>query len=119
MKAMICAALFAATVFGASSFAADPPPAAPVDPVAACAAEGGVIEHVPPSGIEVCVVTYKDGGKACTDGDECEGDCLTTEQTPVPGADGLVHGMCTEKGGLSGCFAQITKGVPGPFVCME
>lgn len=35
------------------------------------------------TGRYVCVHTFSDGGKTCVSSNECEGDCMVTEQTKI------------------------------------
>lgn len=87
--------------------AANVPPGASVvnaDTVAACTAKGGTMQ---PEGLLAtpwCVIAYKDAGKDCTTGSDCEGDCRIGEIAD-PGAGGKVHGSCQQNNVPYGCFA--------------
>src|SRR5262245_26889617 len=60
---------------------ASPGPAEPASPApaadqASCMAKGGEWRPVCRMQQPACVLTFKDAGKACKDGDDCEGDCM-------------------------------------------
>lgn len=81
----------------------------------ACTASGGTIERRGRIGAEVCVHTYADAGKACTDSSQCEGKCVgamgpETQQTA---------GSCQKDDHLFGCYAEILGGKPANAICVD
>lgn len=105
-----------------------PKPAATAEPVpapsssdadeAACKVKGGTIQPVGLAGRPACVIPYKDAGKSCTDGDECEGDCWTG--SAAPGPDGKFHGKCQETNMPFGCHGRVEDGkLAGGIMCVD
>jgi hypothetical protein len=82
-----------------------PPPSAGPDDVA-CAARGGTVRPVCRMQRPACVIAYEDAGKACTDGDQCEGRCV------VLTGDGSKGGVCEADSDPCGCTTELIGGVP-------
>ena len=62
-----------------------------------------------------CILDYTDAGKACTDGSQCQGDCLATDsegKTPAVG-------QCAADSNTFGCRARIADGVAEPMRCVD
>ena len=76
--------------------------------VAACSAEGGTVKGVCMFGMPACVRPYRDGGKACTDGSQCEGNCIQTEPWVPPGTE--TTGICETTDEPCGCTSEIVEG---------
>lgn len=56
--------------------------------------------------VAACNCKTTDGGKECTDGEECEGYCMFVRYDTA----GREHGMCSETTKLTGCHNIIYKG---------
>lgn len=91
----------------------------------ACADAGGDWRQVCVAQEYRCVLPYRDGGKACSDSSECEGECLvdvTTKCTgigncvapeiPKPGEQ--VMGMCQLDDDPCGSFVIVRDGRAQP-----
>jgi len=100
--------------------APSPPPVAPSVPPSssagpdqdACAARGGTIRPVCRMQRPACVIAYEDAGKACTDGDQCEGRCV------VLTGDGSKGGVCEADSDPCGCTTELIGGVPSS-ICVD
>lgn len=91
-------------------------PAMPTSPALSneekCASEGGRWEVSGLLGEFWCIHTFPDGGKACENSDECEGDCV------IGFPDGAGH--CKKDDNPFGCYATIeafTNG--GGILCRD
>ncbi|RZJ96375.1 MAG: hypothetical protein EON88_07915 [Brevundimonas sp.] len=93
-------------------------PATQTPDAAACAARGGEIRRVGRMQSEQCVILYSDGGKACTDGDQCQGDCRVEGNTPIKDRDNAA-GVCTADSNRFGCFTTIEDGKAGATLCVD
>jgi hypothetical protein len=66
---------------------------------------------------ESCICKTKDGGRACRDGADCEGQCLVAEDakfvvmSPGPPPRGYYVGRCSEFDTTFGCNRMIPHGV--------
>lgn len=101
---------------------AQTPPAAtqtPADAAAACAARGG--KMLPQGRMQSlqCVVTYADGGKRCTDGDDCQGDCRIDDVTNAPRGGEAAVGQCQAVSGRFGCYTTIEGGKAEATICVD
>ncbi len=56
-------------------------------------------------GMPACVRPYQDGGKRCTDGSECEGDCIQEE--PWVSAGTKTTGVCEVTDEPCGCRSLV------------
>jgi hypothetical protein len=63
---------------------------------------------------QVCVTPTRDGGKACTDGDQCEAACIT-DRDVESGAH--ITGRCEALMGAPECFNLISDGVASGLIC--
>jgi putative hemolysin len=93
-------------------------PAAQTPDAAACAARGGEIRRVGRLQSEQCVILYADAGKACTDGDQCQGDCRIEGNAPVKDPDNA-SGFCTADSNRFGCHTTVEDGKAGPTLCID
>jgi hypothetical protein len=92
------------------------PGTAPID-AEACASRGGIV-RTGSAGASACAMPYRDAGKACTDGGECEGDCWARSEEKAP--DGLVHGQCQADNTAFGCHGRVESGrLEGPMICVD
>lgn len=82
-----------------------------------CARLGGYVQRVGLLGREACVVEYKDKGKPCTDGSQCEGDCWAEPRRYAP--DEPATGTCQPTNMPFGCNARIENGVASPVLCVD
>ena len=84
-------------------------------PADACSARGGTIKPVGRAQTMRCVLNYSDAGKVCTDGSQCQGDCLAepSEDTPV------TQGRCAPTSDHFGCRTEIKNGVAQPTLCID
>ena len=82
-----------------------------------CARLGGYVQRVGLLGREACVVTYKDAGKACTDGSQCEGDCWGEARPFAPGEP--AKGTCQPTNMPFGCNSRVNNGVASPVLCVD
>lgn len=85
----------------------------------ACEAKGGKVLATGMMGNFNCVVPYSDGGKDCTTGEDCMGDCRADPEDK-PGKDGKLHGRCQRDSTPFGCYAIIEQGkVEGAPLCVD
>lgn len=84
----------------------------------ACEAKGGEVMQAGMLGLWRCVVPYADAGKACRDGDECEGRCLLIDEAP-PNAAGDIVGQCEANDSPFGCFTEIEGGKIAQSLCVD
>jgi hypothetical protein len=76
---------------------------------------------------ESCICKTKDGGKACRDGAECEGNCLLAEDAKMevvekgPPPKGFFVGRCSDYDTTFGCFRMIATGTraKGPAIAED
>ena len=84
----------------------------------ACAARGGVMQQVGRLQSWQCVIQYADAGKRCTDGDQCQGDCVVEGNTGLqPGA--AAAGVCKADSNRFGCNTPVEDGKAGPGLCID
>jgi len=97
-----------------------PPAAAPVaDEAAACTSRGGAWQPICRMQTPACVMTFADAGKACTDGDDCSGDCLAKPDAEF-GADGAAAtGICASNDDPCGCKQKIEDGKATAAICVD
>lgn len=85
---------------------------------AACAAQGGSMQRVGRLQSLQCVIRYADAGKRCTDGDQCQGDCVSStlggDQTPP-----ATSGQCAVDSNRFGCRTTIEDGRAQPTLCID
>jgi hypothetical protein len=82
----------------------------------ACAKAGGNIQPVCMMQKPMCVIRFRDAGKACSDSSECSGRCQTEEQVqPMKAATG----KCAATNEPCGCFQLVEKGVAGYPLCAD
>jgi len=104
--------------------ASSPPPSVPPPPPGktrpqtkqACDACGGLWDRHGIAETEGCICKTKDGGKACRDGAECEGQCLVGADSKFevaqkgPPARGFCTGKCSNYETTFGCFRVLERG---------
>ena len=119
--ALAALAACAPPVSPAAGGAADPAPiSAPADAgsseAAACQARGGTLRPVCMMGSLQCVISYPDAGRACRDGDDCQGDCRTDAGARAGQA---VTGQCQASSDPCGCFATVEDGRATAALCVD
>ncbi len=84
----------------------------------ACTAGNGFVDRRGRLQAEVCVTPYADAGKACADGNQCEGRCVAEGQvTATPGE--AVQGICQRDDHLFGCFSTVKNGTIEAGLCVD
>lgn len=100
--------------------AAETPASAPVGAgtpeAAACAQRGGALRPVCRMQTLQCVVQYSDAGRACRDGDDCQGDCRA-DAGVTPGAS--ITGQCQASSDPCGCFTTVEGGRAQAGLCVD
>lgn len=91
----------------------------PADEGAACAARGG--KMLPQGRMQTmqCVVSYSDGGKRCTDGDQCEGSCRIPDVANAPHAGAAAVGQCQPTSSRFGCYTTVEDGKAEATICVD
>ncbi|MEN0036667.1 MAG: hypothetical protein AAGC78_06350 [Cellvibrio sp.] len=85
--------------------------------VAECEKSGGKVEGVGMLGIPSCVIYYKDGGKQCKSGSECEGICLRPDP---PDVYVFGYGVCEHsQHDRFGCYMVIENGGVVDQICQD
>ena len=94
-------------------------PAPATDDATACAARGG--KMLPQGRMQTlrCVVSYADGGRRCTDGDQCAGDCRVEDAGAAPRAGQAVVGQCQANNTRFGCFTTVEDGKAEATLCID
>jgi hypothetical protein len=102
--------------------AAQPPSSGPLHLTsverARCTAQHGRVMIAGLSGNEMCALPYRDGGKRCTDGSQCAGDCMFEGSQPVR-ATARVSGRCQRLAYPFGCNTTITHGRVNGTLCAD
>ncbi len=85
---------------------------------ASCVAVGGDWRREGMLGNYMCVQSFADAGKRCTDGDQCLGDCRVTEgEFPAP--DTAAVGQCQANTSPFGCFSRVEDGKAQVGLCVD
>ena len=85
---------------------------------AACAKAGGEVRPVCRMQKSMCVVTFADANKACSDSSECgSGRCLSVNTTATAGQ--AAKGQCAPTNDPCGCYQRIEDGVALPTLCAD
>ena len=85
---------------------------------AACAKAGGEVRPVCRMQKPMCVVTFADANKACSDSSECgSGRCLSVNTTATSGQ--AAKGQCSPTNDPCGCYQRIEDGVALPTLCAD
>lgn len=88
--------------------------------VAACEQAGGKVQQEGMLGMPRCVTPYKDAGKSCRDGDDCEGKCLGDDAVTEYNAEpGKLVGVCQANDSPFGCYAEIEDGSTQGMICVD
>lgn len=85
--------------------------------ITSCTQRGGEMTPVGRAQTLQCILTFADAGKPCTDGSQCQGDCLSEvrDQTET----GQVQGQCAPTSNRFGCRTKIENGVAQPTLCID
>lgn len=83
---------------------------------AACTKAGGAVQPVCMRGVPMCIVSFKDAGKVCSDSSECSGRCMA-QNSPQP--DKPAKGVCAPDNQPCGCFQTVEKGLAGYPLCAD
>ena len=87
---------------------------------AACARAGGALQPVCRMQMPMCLITFSDAGKSCTDGAQCgSGRCLAGNPTAGTGGGPGATGQCSTTNDPCGCYQRIEKGVAQPTLCAD
>lgn len=83
-----------------------------------CEKDAGEIVPQGMMGGPLCLVTYADAGKACTDSSACMGQCRhTSEEGFRP--DIKTTGICTQTNSWHGCYSVVKDGYAQPALCVD
>jgi hypothetical protein len=85
---------------------------------AACTRAGGAIQPVCRMGNPMCVITFADAGKSCTDGAQC-GSSRCYAGTPVTSSGGAATGQCAANNNPCGCNQRVEDGVALSTLCVD
>ncbi len=66
-----------------------------------------------------CVLTFKDAGKACKDGDDCAGDCMAPSSGGFAVAGSSVTGVCAVNDDPCGCKQTVEDGKATAAICID
>ena len=83
--------------------------------IATCTQRGGEMQQVGRAQTWQCIMQYGDAAKPCTDGSQCQGDCLAENGE----ASGEVKGQCAPTSNRFGCRTTIENGVAKPTLCID
>lgn len=95
-----------------------PPAATPIADEASCKTAGGDWRPICRMQNPACVITYADAGKACSDGDDCVGDCVGTT-TGAASAGQPATGVCSTNSDPCGCKTRIEDGKAAATLCVD
>jgi hypothetical protein len=96
-----------------------PPVAPPTDDAAACTAKGGSWQPVCRMQQPACVMTFADAGKTCSDGDDCQGDCLARPDAEFAPDGAATTGICAANDDPCGCKQKIEDGKAAAAICVD
>jgi len=82
----------------------------------ACAKAGGQVQPVCMMQKPMCVISFRDAGKTCSDSSECLGRCQTAESVQ---AMKPATGKCAATNDPCGCFQTVEKGVAQYALCAD
>lgn len=86
---------------------------------AACAKAGGVLQPVCRMQKPMCLITFSDAGKSCTDGAQCgSGRCYAATPVAASGGSGAT-GQCAPTINPCGCNQRVEDGVALPTLCVD
>lgn len=95
------------------------PTATQIADEASCGTAGGEWRPICRMQKPACVITYKDAGKSCTDGSQCEGDCLGETVSGAAAAGSPATGKCSTNSDPCGCRTLISDGKAAATLCAD
>ena len=106
---------------GPQTPAADPATPVPTPAVdqASCLSNGGEWRPVCRMQQPACVVTFADAGKACTDGDDCSGDCMAKSDGGFAQEGSTTPGFCAVNDDPCGCKQTVENGKATAAICID
>lgn len=81
-----------------------------------CASAGGKLRPVCMRGIQTCIVQYKDVGKPCISGSQCEGECRVSESE---WGSIFSVGRCSASNDPCGYWANVEFGLVQQGICRD
>ncbi|MFC3214816.1 MULTISPECIES: hypothetical protein [Novosphingobium] len=84
---------------------------------AACTSGGGTVQRRGRASMEMCVRSYADAGKQCTDSSQCEGRCIGSKDDM--GKTANISGQCQADNRLFGCVAEVHGGSRVDLLCID
>jgi hypothetical protein len=89
----------------------------PLSEKLSCTLRGGELGYGGTSGREICFKKFTDGGKKCSDGNQCQSKlCISSEISDL-GSE--VTGTCSQKTPLFGCHSIIINGKAERTLCAD
>ncbi len=82
-----------------------------------CLAAGGRMQRVGRLQAVQCVVTYADGGRQCSSGSQCKGDCVAEGSDLVAGQQ--ASGTCQRTSSRFGCSTRVESGRALATLCVD
>ena len=99
--------------------ASEPASPAPGADQASCITKGGEWRPVCRMQQPACVMTFADAGKACTDGDDCAGDCMAPNSAGFAPTGATVSGVCAVNDDPCGCKQTVESGKATAAICID
>jgi hypothetical protein len=90
----------------------------PASTQSACVAQGGDWAPICRMQQPACVLSFSDAGKACTDSDQCQGNCYADLSQGPPDGRAVV-GRCAVNSNPCGCNARVEDGKATPTLCVD
>ncbi len=118
LAAMACAPV--STTTSAASLDGPQTPVSAPKPAdeASCKTAGGDWRPICRMQQPACVFSYRDAGKACSDGDDCAGDCIVKGGEFA--SDGkAATGVCSASSDPCGCKQKIEDGKTTAAICVD
>lgn len=83
---------------------------------AACATKGGIVKPQGVGGFGFCAVPYPDAGQACSEKNDCAGNCIA----PDGASKGQrAIGRCQATNAWEGCDATVDRGIVSETFCRD
>ena len=86
---------------------------------AACTEKGGEWRPVCRMQQPACVAKFADGGKECSDGDDCAGQCLARSEAGFVQEGKAVTGFCAVNDDPCGCKQTVENGMASAAICID
>lgn len=106
---------------GDYGFGSEPAPVSVAESPAAadCMARGGRMQPLGRMQSMQCVVPYADGGRRCTDSDQCSGQCRIANEAARSAAGARVIGRCQTDSDPFGCHTTVENGRAQVTICVD